>query len=183
MVDENGKTALHYAAILKKKDILEFLVKKKEIKFHEIDDNGLRAIDYLLLDKINDEMIELIQQFIVKNDYRTEKYLRNDLHSACQNRTDPGKAINLVIKAKEEEIPLLILSPLNIPTGMTPLKMAFSNNNVDTNTIVELIKKGKILEKIPVRIVKNSSYGYYQIIISSNYKKGKLNLKAGEEYV
>ena len=41
----------------------------------------------------------------------------------------------------------------------------------------------KIQEKIPVRIVKNSSYGYYQIKISSNYKKGKLNLKAGEEYV
>ena len=45
------------------------------------------------------------------------------------------------------------------------------------------VKKGKILENIPVRIVKNSSYGYYQIRISSNYKKGKLNLKAGEEYV
>ena len=49
--------------------------------------------------------------------------------------------------------------------------------------IPNFVKKGKILEKISVRILKNSLYGYYQIRISSNYKKGKLNLKADEEYV
>ena len=55
---------------------------------------------------------------------------------------------------------------------------------IGKNTLIpNYVKKGKLLEKIPVRIVKNSSYGYYQIRISSNYKKGKLNLKAGEEYV
>ena len=55
---------------------------------------------------------------------------------------------------------------------------------IGKNTLIpNFVKKGKLLEKIPVRIVKNSSYGYYQIRISSNYKKGKLNLKAGEEYV
>ena len=45
------------------------------------------------------------------------------------------------------------------------------------------MKKGKLQEKIPVRIVKNSSYGYYQIKICCDYRKGKLLLKAGEEYV
>ena len=55
---------------------------------------------------------------------------------------------------------------------------------IGKNTLIpNFVKKGKLLEKIPVRIVKNSSYGYYQIRISSNYKKGKLNLKAGEEYL
>ena len=54
---------------------------------------------------------------------------------------------------------------------------------IGKNTLIPNVKKGKIIEKIPVTIVKNSSYGYYQIRISSNYKKGKLNLKAGEEYV
>ena len=55
---------------------------------------------------------------------------------------------------------------------------------IGKNTLIpNFVKKGKILEKIPVRIVKNSSYGYHQIRISSNYKKGKLNLKASEEYV
>ena len=45
------------------------------------------------------------------------------------------------------------------------------------------MKKGKLLEKIPVRIVKNSLYGYYQIKIFCDYRKGKLLLKVGEEYV
>ena len=45
------------------------------------------------------------------------------------------------------------------------------------------MKKGKLLEKIPVRIVKNSLYGYYQIKIFYDYRKGKLLLNVGEEYV
>ena len=43
------------------------------------------------------------------------------------------------------------------------------------------MKKGKLLEKIPVRIVKNSLYGYYQIKICCDYRKGKLLLKACED--
>ncbi len=39
---------------------------------------------------------------------------------------------------------------------------------IGKNTLIPNVKKGKILEKIPVTIVKNSSYGYYQIRISSN---------------
>ena len=58
-----------------------------------------------------------------------------------------------------------------------------TNFNWKNTLIPNFVKKGKLLEKIPVRIVKNSSYGYYQIRISSNYKKGKLNLKVVEEYV
>ena len=45
------------------------------------------------------------------------------------------------------------------------------------------MKKGKLQEKIPVRIVKNSSYGYYQIKICCDYRKRNLLLKSGEEYV
>ena len=40
-------------------------------------------------------------------------------------------------------------------------------------------KQGKLLEKIPVKIVKKQSYGYYQIKICSDYIKDKLSLKSG----
>ena len=47
----------------------------------------------------------------------------------------------------------------------------------------EVVKKVKLVEKIPVRILKNSSYGQYQIKICNDYKKGKTKLKNGDEYI
>ena len=40
-------------------------------------------------------------------------------------------------------------------------------------------KQCKLLEKIPVKIVKNQSCGYYQIKICGDDIKGKLSLKSG----
>jgi len=46
-----------------------------------------------------------------------------------------------------------------------------------------LSKKGKIKEKIWVRIIRNSSYVYYQIKVYNDYKNGKTRIKSGEEYI
>ena len=48
------------------------------------------------------------------------------------------------------------------------------------NTLIpNFVKKGKIQKKNPVRIIRNSSYGYYQIKVY----KGKTKIKSGEEYM
>ena len=49
--------------------------------------------------------------------------------------------------------------------------------------IPNFVKKGKINEKIPVRILKNSSYGYYHIKICANYKSKRIRLKCGDDYI
>ena len=55
---------------------------------------------------------------------------------------------------------------------------------IGKNTLIpNFVKKGKIQEKIPVRIIRNSSYGYYQIKVYNDYKKGKIKIKSGEEYI
>ena len=55
---------------------------------------------------------------------------------------------------------------------------------IGKNTLIpNFVKKGKLQEKIPMRIVKNSSYGYYQIKICCDYRKEKLLLQSCEEYI
>ena len=49
--------------------------------------------------------------------------------------------------------------------------------------IPNFVKKGKIQEKIPVRIMDNASFGYYHIKIFKNYKAKKINLRKGDEYI
>lgn len=49
--------------------------------------------------------------------------------------------------------------------------------------IPNYIKKGKITQKIPIKIIKNSSFGYYIIEICINYKNGKIKFKKGKTYV
>ena len=49
--------------------------------------------------------------------------------------------------------------------------------------IPNYVKKGKIQEKIPVKIIGNASFGYYRIEIFKNFKVKKIKLKKGEEYI
>ena len=49
--------------------------------------------------------------------------------------------------------------------------------------IPNFVKKGKIHEKIPIKIVNNSSFGYYHIKIYTDYKAENNHLKVGEEYI
>ena len=49
--------------------------------------------------------------------------------------------------------------------------------------IPNFVKKGKIQEKIPVRIMDNASFGYYHIKIFKNYKANKINLRKGDENI
>ena len=69
---------------------------------------------------------------------------------------------------KEKET--CLLSPKLIKLGKKTLESNF-------------IKKGKINEKIPIRILKNSSFGYYLIKIAKNYKTKDYILKEGDEYI
>jgi len=52
-----------------------------------------------------------------------------------------------------------------------------------TNLISKFLKKGEIAEKIPVKITKNTSFGYYLIKISIDFNQDKFNLSKGEEYI
>ena len=45
------------------------------------------------------------------------------------------------------------------------------------------LKKGKIDSKIPIKIIKNSSFGYYLIKICKNYSDNKTTIEEGEEYI
>jgi len=45
------------------------------------------------------------------------------------------------------------------------------------------VKKGKSAEKIPVKIIKNTLFGYYLIKISADFNHEKCNLSKGEEYI
>ena len=49
--------------------------------------------------------------------------------------------------------------------------------------IPNYVKKGKIQEKIPVKIIGNAFFGYYRIEIFKNFKVKKIKLKKGEEYI
>ena len=49
--------------------------------------------------------------------------------------------------------------------------------------IPNFVHKGKISQKIPVRILDNSSFGYYKIKICLNYKSKKFSLKCGDDYI
>ena len=45
------------------------------------------------------------------------------------------------------------------------------------------VKKGKISEKIPVKVLKKASFGYYVIKISLDYSNKNIKLRTGEEYI
>lgn len=45
------------------------------------------------------------------------------------------------------------------------------------------VKKGKVFEKIPVRIMKSDSFGFYLIKIHLNFNSENNAIKVGEEYV
>ena len=49
--------------------------------------------------------------------------------------------------------------------------------------IPNYVKKGKIQEKIHVKIIGNASFGYYRIKIFKNFKLKKIKFKKGEEYI
>ena len=49
--------------------------------------------------------------------------------------------------------------------------------------IYNKVKKGKFNDKIPVKIIRNSSYGYFLVKVEKNYNKNNIKLKKGEEYI
>ena len=55
---------------------------------------------------------------------------------------------------------------------------------IGKNTLVpNRVKKGKFANKIPVRVLKRSSYGYYLVKICINYTYNNIILCEGSEYV
>ena len=55
---------------------------------------------------------------------------------------------------------------------------------IGKNTLIpNKVRKGKFIKKIPIRIIKNTSYGYYLIKLFCNFKNNNVNLKKGEEYI
>ena len=51
------------------------------------------------------------------------------------------------------------------------------------NLLATSRKKGKFGKKLPVRIIKQSAYGYYLVKLFCDFKNKNLNLKFGNEYV
>lgn len=55
---------------------------------------------------------------------------------------------------------------------------------IGKNTLIaNRVKKGKYDTKIPVRIISNSSIGYYLIKSAISYNNHNYEIKSGEEYV
>ena len=55
---------------------------------------------------------------------------------------------------------------------------------IGKNTLIpNKVRKGKFIKKIPIRIIKNTSYGYYLIKLFCNFKNNNINLKKDEEYI
>lgn len=155
ITDNNGKTALHYAAYIKNKSILKYFGfdDNKIIDFNKKDDNGLRALDYLLLGEIDDdEMEDIIRNFISKNEYYVHSL--TNLYIACENKINPDKAIKLVVEKIEKELPNLINVPLKDKMFLqkqlndeTPLQLLLNNDAISNKIIVTLIKKSNLLNK------------------------------------
>eukprot|EP00833_Pecoramyces_ruminatium_P018010 jgi/Orpsp1_1/1192042/evm.model.d7180000090145.1 len=155
--DTEGKTALHYAAMTRNKDILNIFLRSDKIDFEIIDKNELKAIDYLLMGKLElSEVMDennynsipgIIRKMIIKiKDRKKEMCKRNVLHSACQNEINPDEAIMIVLEEKKSKIHDLIDVPLSSNTGKKPLDIALENPKISPKILVTLIKTAKILE-------------------------------------
>ena len=96
---EKGQTVLHYAAITRNIDALEFLLNDDRLSLDLglRDKLGLRAVDYLLMGKIdtNNKTKNVIRTMINKIDDSNE--LRNLLYTACCNMVEPNIAIKIVL--------------------------------------------------------------------------------------
>jgi len=155
--DTEGKSALHYAAMSRNKDILNLFLTSDKIDYEIIDKNELKAIDYLLMGKLETTEIQdennyntlpgIIRKMIIKTkDNDKEMCKRNVLHSACQNKISPDEAIKIVLGEKRRKIPELIHVPLSSHTGKKPLDIALENPKISSPILVELIKAAGILE-------------------------------------
>ncbi|OUM62889.1 hypothetical protein PIROE2DRAFT_61598 [Piromyces sp. E2] len=153
--DNNGKTALHYAAYSKNKAILTYFGDNGNlIDFYIKDDNGLRAVDYLLLGEIDEEMKIIIRNYINQNDINNknnDQFLTN-LYIACENKINPNEAIEIILERREADLTNLLNVPLEDRKFLqkrldneTPLQIALSNNVISDETIIKLIDKSNIL--------------------------------------
>ena len=155
--DIDGKTALHYAALTRNKDILNIFLRSDKINLELIDKNELKAIDYLLMGKLElSEVLDesnyntipgIIRKMIIKiKDRKKEMCRRNVLHSACQNEINPNEAIMIVLEEKKAKIHELIDVPLSSNIGKKPLDFALENTKISAKILVSLIQVATILE-------------------------------------
>ncbi|KAL6631668.1 ankyrin [Neocallimastix sp. 'constans'] len=155
--DIDGKTALHYAALTRNKDILNIFLRSDKINLELIDKNELKAIDYLLMGKLElSEVLDesnyntipgIIRKMIIKiKDRKKEMCRRNVLHSACQNEMNPNEAIMIVLEEKKAKIHELIDVPLSSNIGKKPLDFALENTKISAKILVSLIQVATILE-------------------------------------
>ncbi|KAL6630747.1 ankyrin repeat-containing domain protein [Neocallimastix sp. 'constans'] len=143
--DSYGRTVLHYSAINRNIEMLNFFSKHPDVLVDIEDDDTFRAIDYLLLDSLDDNIIEIIKELLKRKDKCRIAYPRNELHTACQNKINPEEVINLIIEEKSDQLPELVMKSISSATGKTPIEMSLENN-ISKDIIIKLIKKGKVLE-------------------------------------
>jgi len=96
--------------------------------------------------------------------------------------TDPDKIKKInEIKSKEFE---KINKKRNYLQSNDPCLLNQKFLKLGKTTLISIfVKKGKSAEKIPVKIIKNTSFGYYLIKISVDFNHEKFNLSKGEEYI
>eukprot|EP00833_Pecoramyces_ruminatium_P013674 jgi/Orpsp1_1/1187706/evm.model.d7180000059568.1 len=215
--DNERRTLLHYAVLSQELEIVKSVIltyfggdDNKIIDFNKKDDNGLRALDYLLLGEIDDdEMEDIIRNFISKN----EDYVHSltNLYIACENKINPDKAIKLVVEKIEKELPNLINVPLKDKMFLqkqlndeTPLQLLLNNDAISNKIIVTLIKKSNLLNKDKrIDLIKllihfqkediakelNINKEYYSLLMNSpqliydKIKKSKADEKAIKEFL
>jgi ankyrin repeat protein len=157
-VDNNGRTALHYAAESKNCQILEIFLNHQEyFDFHIKDHFGFKAIDYLLMDEINGDESEYIINNIISLMINNERMFKenfngkNILFSAFSNPINPDKSIKCILNVFEtnqllDKVKLFITSLINKDTMV--LEIGLKNKKINNEILMELIEKTKIETEI-----------------------------------
>jgi len=188
-VDNNGRTALHYAAVSKNCKILEiFLNHKDYFDFHIKDHFGFKAVDYLLMDEINGDDFEYTIQYIIShmiNDERMFKgnyYGKNIFFSAFSNPVTPDKAVQCILNVFEtnkllDKIRLLITPFINKDTMI--LEIGLKNAKISDELLENLIKKTELEKEIDAEILKEKFLQYNRKELA--IKLGLLDIESNAE--
>ena len=90
-----------------------------------------------------------------------------------------GTSPNEAYKITEQEKIKKINEKINIKRSYLQMNDKFLLNpkflKIERQTLIyNKVKKGKFNDKIPVKIIRNSSYGYYLLKVEKNYYKNNI---------
>ena len=175
-VDIDYKTFLHYAAMSKNPEILDYFLEDKTLNLgiERRDIKGKRAIDYLLSDEIEQDNItkKIMRKMIMRLDDSDD--VENVLYTACCNKKNPNVAVEMVLDAftyivDDERKPinshriLKSLQPsITKRNQETALDKALQNENISLDVLCKLINMSGILKdkvKKNILIKKIEKYG------------------------